>query len=372
MTTISTIPDRAVPRRNTAITFTKTNAAADYLRVWLTDAPVGTPERAQIEDSGFGRILFHEGDSGSRKEFVPQKGGKYRLVTQEYTLISGSHGGSYENDPNAAPRETKVGSESNVTLTIGQRMVMECGASPDVADLVLFVFDDTIRATSLDIHGETTPVIKGGSTNRANMALATTAVRTAVSGLVDVTVATAIGTVSTILSEMVTDFNAHLDEASVHANDDTDNDLDSGFGSAPTPAEMARIVTALLRSLRQHLLNDNGQGPGTAGTDPATGDATPDPYHSAFDYTNLPLFESASGPESYRALADIWRSYEAHRANATIHDAADSTNTLTALPALLAVHSAFFSQLAAISPTVPDTQTSGAVQLMTQVGATES
>lgn len=369
MTTLSTVPSLAVPGRKCAITFTKSNSSADYVRVWLTDAPVGTSERTQIEDSGFGRTLFHEGDSGSRKEFVPQRGGKYRLVTQEYTLISGSHGGSYENDPNAAPRETKVGSENSISLTIGQRMTMECGAGQDIAELVLFVFDDTIRATSLDIHGETTPAVKNGSTDRANMALATTSVKSAVTSLADATVSDAIGAVATVIGGMVTAFNAHIDESGVHVNDDTDNELDTGLAGAPTPASIAQIVTSLLSAARQHMMDDNGQGPGTAGT--SVGDATPNPYHSEFDYTNLPLFESVSGPESYRALADIWRSYEAHRVSG-VHSSSDGTNTLSSLPPLLAVHSAFFSQLAALSPTVPDTQTTGAVQLMTQVGAEET
>lgn len=373
---MATTPEYPVPNRTVAITFTKTNATSDYIRVWMTDAPVDSEERQAIEDGGLGRFQFWEGDSGGRKEFVPRKGGIYRLVAQEYTR-SATHGGRYENDPEGAPSAVKVGSEYSISLTIGQRMVMDCGAGQDTASLVLFVFGSTIRATSLADHGETTPVVKDGATDRAKMALATTAVKNAARALADVAVSTAVGTVSTILSEMVDEFNDHLTQASVHQNNDTDNDLDGAFASSVTPETFPATVSRLLSAVRQHFTNDNGQGPGTAGLDPASGDTTPNAYHHVsvpvFDLTNMPLFSSVSGTaESYRALADIWRAYESHRVSTAVHDNQDSTNTLTTLPALLTVHKEFFSQLAAISPTVPETQTSGAVQLMTQVGAKES
>lgn len=371
MTTLSTTPAYAVPDRQVAITFTKTNASADYIKVWMTDAPVGTQELTNIEDGGLGRFQFWEGDSGARKEFTPSRGGIYRLVAQEYSR-SATHGGRYENDPEGAPSAVKVGSEYSISLTIGQRMTVECGAGQDIASLVLFVFGSTIRATTLSDHGETTPVVKDGATDRARMAQATTAVKSAAKALADVSVSTAVGTISTIIADMISNFNAHLSFGSIHSNDDTDNALDTGYSSAPTPENMPRIMTVLLTNLRQHMMNDNGQGPGTAGTDPATGDVTPNPYHTAFDYTNLPLFDSVGGvAESYRSIADWWRAYEGHRVR-NIHSPVDTTNDLAALPALLTVHKEFFAQLAAISPTVPDTQTSGAVQLMTQVGAKET
>jgi hypothetical protein len=176
---------------------------------------------------------------------------------------------------------------------------------------------------------------------------------------------------------MVDEFNDHIASGAFHQNVDADNDLDDAFASAITPSSFPSIVSKLLTSMRQHFTNDNGQGAGSAGLDPATTDTTLNPYHHVggpvFDLTNMPLFQSVGGTaESYRALADIWRAYEAHRVSATVHDSADGTNALTGLPLLLDVHYAFFVQLAALSPTVPDSQSSGAVTLMTQVGAIET
>jgi hypothetical protein len=374
MTTITTIPEYPVPKRIMRVKFTTVNSGADYVRAWFTDAPLGTPERTAIEDGGLGRLLFHEGDNGSSREFSPEKGGIYRIVTQEYSLLSGSHGGSYESDPNAASTETKVGAENNETLIVGQRMTSEVGAGQDLATLVLYVFNGHFRYTNLADHGETTPSIVNPSTPRAAMAIATDSVRTKLVGLADMTVDAAIGNVTTRLQAIHENLNAHLTQATRHYVDDDDNAMDDGFASAPNADAVAKVVNAALNTIRRHYLNDNGQGPGTAGTDPGAGDFTPNPYHSGFDYTNLPLFESVSGvAEAYRAIADIWRSYEAHRVSDPLHDNADSTNTLGAISSqLLDLHSAFFTQLAAISPTVPSTQSTGAVQLMTQTGALET
>lgn len=383
MTTITTQPAYPVPNRPVGVKFTKTNATADYVRVWITDAPVGSKYRKELDDSGQSRQQVHEGDNLSvwRPADI-DKGGTYRLTVQEYTRGATTYGGAWLGDPNAAPSETKVGSEYNLSLYIGQRMVMTCGVGGDTANLVLYVWNDTIRATDLSSHGEATPAIIEPSSPRAASAMAATAVRSALTALVDVTAATAIGTVSTVVSNIVTKWNAHLTQASVHQNNDSDNSISNEYSQAPTPATLADSVSYILNRVRRHYTNDGDFGPGTAGTDPTADppDTTTAPYHdvagkggAVFDYTNMPLFESVGDVgDAYRALADLFRSYEAHRVSTDVHDAADSTNSLTALPVLLAVHQQFFTQLAAISPTVPDTQSTAAVLLMAQAGAVET
>lgn len=122
MTTVSTSPQYPVPGRLTPVRFTKSNGAADYIRVWVTDAPLGSSLKAKLEESGLDREQVHEGDSGSVWKYNFDKGGCYRLTTQEYTRGASSYGGTHEGDPNAANREIIVGSLNNVTLFIGQRM----------------------------------------------------------------------------------------------------------------------------------------------------------------------------------------------------------------------------------------------------------
>lgn len=375
MASLSTEPTYPVPGRKMRVVFALTESGTDYLRVWVTDAPQGSELKKELDDSGKARSQVFEGDGNSAWEFAPDRGGCYRLTVQEYTRGASTHGGAYEDDPNAAPSETKVGSESSLTLYVGQKLVSQLGVGGDVADLVLYVFDSTIRATTLEIQGEVSPRIENPSSDRARSAMVDSSVQTNLAALDGDVVATAIGTVSTIASDIVTNFNSHLDQASVHQNDDEDNGVNPGFGSAVTPETMPRVLTETLTKMRRHMLNDAGSGPGTVndGADPPV----LTPYHDVggakFDWTNLPLFVSVGDTaSSYRALADIWRAYEAHRVSTTVHDAADSTNDLAALPALLTVHRYFFAALAALTPTVPDTQSTGAQLLITQTGAKES
>lgn len=381
MTTITTQPTYAVPNKPVGVKFTKTNAQADYLRVWVTDAPIGSKYRIDLDKSGQSRMQVHEGDNLSVWRTTElDKGGTYRLTVQEYTRGATTYGGAYEGDPNAAPSEAKVSTEYSLSLSIGQRMVTECGVGGDTASLICYVWDATIRPTNLEQHGEVSPAIIEPTSPRASSAVASTAVRAAVTALENVTAATAIGTVASIVSDFVANWNLHLPETGVHDTDDTHNSISNEYAQPPTPATLPESVSHFLDRMRRHFTNDGGLGPGTAGTDPTatpTPDVTPEPYHdvtdAVFDYTNMPLFDSVGGTaEAYRALADIWRAYEAHRVSLTVHDAADATNALAALPLLLDVHKEFFTQLAAISPTVPDTQSTAAVLLMAQTGAIET
>ncbi len=379
MTTLSTQPAYPVPGRETPVKFTKSNSTADYLRIWVTDAPVGSALKERLDSTQFSRLQVHEGDDLSIWRETFDKGGAYQLVAQEYTRGGATHGGAYEDDPNAAPTETKIGAETSLSLYIGQRMVTTCGYANHTAELVTFVWNDTIRETNLANHGEATPVVKNGTSDRARAAVAATAVKTAVDALKSgggVAVATAVGTPSTLLQNFVEKIDDHFPSVSPHQNPDDDNALGTQYEEAPTPETMPGTVSKVLSALKRHYTNDGGLGAGTAGLN-ADGSGTSTPYHDVtgqrFDFTNMPLFDSVSDTaEAYRALGDIWRSYEAHRVSTAVHDNADTTNTLTALPLLLEVHRQFFAQLASISPTVPDTQSTGAVLLMTQTGAVES
>jgi hypothetical protein len=375
-TTLATSPVYVVPHRPASLTFTLGESGANYARIWCTAAPIGSKLRKLLDESTQSRVRLFETDGVANPiEYKFEKGGAYTLVSQEYTRGASAYGGAYEHAAGSAPSETKVGTEHTVTLYVGQRMTSKIGSQKDTATLVIWVWNDTIRQTTLAAHGEATPAVISPSTPNATAASDSTALKTALTNLIGVAVATAIGTVATITSEMVTKINAHFAKVSgspgTHAAADTDNPLTVDIGSASTPAELQTFVSKILIALRYHYLNDATLGGTNSGIDSAG-------YHVVSaakknDFLDAPLFRSVGSlDEAYRALADIWRSYEAHRASTVVHGTADSTNTLTTLPKLLLVHKEFFIVLASASPTTPPTQSSGAVVLMQQAGFLET
>lgn len=362
MATFTTEPTYIVPNKSAGIVFALDESGANYMRAWVTDAPEGSELKAKLTDNGITETQVYEGDGESTWDFTPDVGGCYRVKVQEYTLGASSHGGSYQGDPNGVQSETKKGTEYSLSLYVGQKLTSSVGAGGDLADLVLYVFDDTIRETTLAIHGEVTPRIELPATPRARSAMVAPAVESSLLDLIDVTAATAIGDPSSIVSDIVTNYNLHRVEPGVHNTDDTDNVVSAGFGSSLTPETMSIGASEIMRNVRNHYSNDDGTGP-----------ATKDYHGSLFDLTNPPLFLSVGGTaDSYRSIADLWRSYEAHRVFGPVHGSPDTTNTLAALPVLLVVHREFLASLAALTPVVPQTQSTGAVLLMAQTGARES
>lgn len=375
-TTLATAPTYVVPNVEATLTFTLGETGANYARIWCTAAPAGSKLRKLIDESTQSRVELFTTDAGSTSpiKYTFEKGGAYTLVSQEYTRGASVYGGGYENSADSAPSETKVGSEHTITHYVGQRMTSKVGAGANTATLVVWVWNATIRKTTLFAHKEASPTIEKPSSPSAAATIDASAVVTALANLVDVAVSTAVGTVATIVSEMITKINAHepLTTSATHANADNDNAIALGYATATTPADLVASVSAILLSLRRHYTNDNvAAGTGAGGVDSA------DYHHPASakvnDYLDAPLFRSVGSlEEAYRALADIWRSYEAHRVSTAVHGAADSTNTLTTLPKLLLVHKAVFDVLAAASPTTPPTQSSGAMLLLQQAGFTET
>ena len=70
-------------------------------------------------------------------------------------------------------------------------------------------------------------------------------------------------------------------------------------------------------------------------------------------------------------IAEYHRAYEAHRVATDVHDAADSTNTLSTPDALMALHVAYMTALASTTPDSP-TDNPGLVTLTHAAGMTES
>ena len=372
MPTLSSLPTYPIPNREARHFFTLTESGSNYVRVWVTIAPEASELASKLKESTQSRFVVYQGDGGQDQpwRFTADKGGKYTLVAQEYSKGSG-FGGGYEGDPLGAPTETKVGSEATLTLEIGQKFTQRIGFGADIASLVMWVWAATIRKTTVALHGEDSPRIESDApAPLAKTAMETTAVLTALANLADTTCSTALGTLSTIVSEMVTDLNAHnAMPSTVHNAADTVNAIPKELGAAPTPQTLVEFVNDALLKMRRHRLNDHGGDP-LAGTAPGTGSAA---YHrvggnNKGDLANMPLFQSVgSQEEAYGGLADIWRAHEGHRVNTGVHGTADSTNSLAALPKILEVHRQFLTVLASSSPAAPPAQSSGA-QLLISVG----
>src|SRR6185369_12938032 len=157
MTSVATTPTYPIPGRETRVIFT---ISANFVRVWCTVAPEGSELANKLKLTTQNRVLVYQGDGGQHNpwRFNADKGGKYTLVTQEYTRGT-AYGGGYQGDPNGVESETKSGSETTLSLFIGQRMTSTIGIAPDSATLVLWVWDGNIRPTTLATQGENSPAI---------------------------------------------------------------------------------------------------------------------------------------------------------------------------------------------------------------------
>lgn len=378
MTTLSTVPVYPPPNRQINVVFSLAGVGSNYVRVWCSNAPPGSVLRTKLDGTSDprNRVNVYEGDGGSdhpwRETF--EVGGKYTLVAQEYTRGAEAFGGGYEDDPDGAPTETKVGAEATLSLYIGQRMSMPVGVGADTAELVLWVWDDTIRASSIALHGEVSPALVNASpSTKMRTAMESATVLAALDALAGVAVATAIGDIGTLVSDYLWSWNQHTPEvATIHAiPGDMHNHIQSGI-TATTPADLIIFVNLALPRMRYHFTNDGTLGMVDFGRNSV--DVHEVGGNVKNDQLNMPLVQSVAGAgEAYIGLCDLYRCLAAHMLDTTVHTAADASEVLpsTSATKLLELHKAILAVLASSSPAVPATQSSGAAYLIQLVGAEE-
>lgn len=157
--TVATAPLLVVPTRRVRFTATLT-AGGNWWRLWCTNAPFGSALRRRLDETDAGRIELFAGDVQTVYETQLEHGGVYTLVAQEYTKGATTFGGGYQNDPDSAPTETKIGGENTLTQYVGQRLTTRVGTPAlGTALLTLWVWNATIQATTLGQHGEETPAL---------------------------------------------------------------------------------------------------------------------------------------------------------------------------------------------------------------------
>jgi hypothetical protein len=349
---------------NVRLQFTPTTG--NYVRVWLLDAPTASKLKGEIaKDTQNNRVQAFEGGTADTWEVELDKGGAYVFVLQEYQQGSADFTGGYDGDPRGGfTAETKVGDEVERTVYIGERLSMQLGTgSHGFANLVLYVWDATIRQTTVALHGETTPAILHTSAattdrlatrRRAETAALDATVQASIAALIDLPVANLVPNAETLVAEMVDKTVKHMtnEPQNYHAAGDGVNSVE--VSNLPktglsTPEAFARAARVLSNRLRAHMENESDGGA---------------EYHGEPDFANViiaspPPPGSSRMPEVWASIADVHRAYEAHRLSG-VHALADTDNNIeTSLDPLLVVHRDFLLAMQPLSPAPPATTNPG-------------
>lgn len=356
--TISTEPTYILPGQEAQITATA--SVGNWVSVLLTSAPTASKYQKQLDEEDASEKQLWAAQSGKKHDFTFDVAGRYVCTLREITKAGVNFGGGYAGDPDGWQTETVVG-ETSYSFVVGQAMTGEIRVGSESGTLKLYVWDSTIRATTVPSHGEVTPRIDA-NTEKMKIAVSSTGVVSALSALDGVAATTAITSLDNSLDSIISNFNGHRTQAGVHSANDTDNAIDTDYAGASNTGGVIETFTRTVSKLRYHFTND------AAGTGVGTG-----AYHSAGDWNNLPAVTGASDTLTAGiGIAALWHAYESHRVNATIHSAADTTNSCADLPPLLDVWRNVIAVVTNESPTAPSTDNPGAVVLVHRAGLTKA
>jgi hypothetical protein len=365
MGTLSTLPTQPVSGRECKLVLAATSTG-NYIRVWCTDAPPGSKLRTELDSSGASQVSVAEADAGRSVAFTADKGGAYVFRVEEITKGASAFGGVYDTDPNKAPSEAIL-SVNSITLHFASALTCLLGAGQDTAELLVYVHNASIIATTAEHHGILSPALRKTTTALAKVAAESATVRGALPNLIGAA-ATALGDTETLITGLINAFNPHLVEPLVHNASDTDNTIDTAFLYASTTEGQKKAVAALRKSLDNHIRNDN-----PLAATPGTGSAT---YHAGpggkVDWGSVVLQVAPSDQLSILvSLADAYRAYEAHRVS-DVHEGPDTVNAAPAPSALLQLHVHFLTQLATQNPVNPTNEHSAKTLLVSGGGFKEN
>lgn len=363
--TATTTPTYPVPDKPFKIVFGATTG--NLVRLWLTACPTDSVWYPKLGAPNVSRILIGESSVGRNYMQTVDAPGSYSIKLQEITKGASVYGGSYDGDPDNYQTETVIG-ETSWVLRVGQKLTTKIGSGGDTASLNLWVWDATIRPTTEQYHGESSPSITQWTSDKAKYAALDTTVTTGVAAklaaLANVAVSTALGSfVGAYIDDLISKFNLHIEDASKHAHADTTNLVGSDWkigSSASIQGEIATLGQIEMMMLR-HMTNDAGDGTG-----PGSGN-----YHTTADKLVAPITDPAGDARTvYLKLADLCRVYTSHVGHgSTIHTAADTSHDLTAATAMLALYETFLSVLAVTNPTAPDGEQSGTAIMISTLGS---
>ncbi len=360
--TLSTRKTYALPSDAVPLTVSASEAGANLVRLFLTKAPEGSTLADKLAASKLDEIpvtgavgwTVGAGKDTTQHVLNLDRGGVYHFVAHEYAINGSSYGGGYAGDPAGIPTETKL-SENTVTVAVGQRMTQPVGAAPyGSGTLVVWIWGDTVRATTLAEHGEATPAIINVRGERMASAIAAADTAAALSALADVTASDLTSGMLALYIELRTDMVKHMsnDGAAFHGTADSDNiqairNLPNDPGS---PEGWATALSILATQAGLHMTNST-----------STGSFGAQRYHvlsggdfASPDTTNCLAVRGGSGQPhlNVMTLAAIRRAWVAHIGDTSFHAFNDTNNPITStVPPLLALHEAIFDKLCVSSPT---------------------
>lgn len=380
-TTIALTPLHPGVGKPVRVDFTVTGGG-NYLRGYFTDAPEGSEQKTLLSQAGSTRVPAFLSDSNKSWMFLPETGGVYTLLIEQYQKGASSFGGGYEGAPEGFQTETLIAS-GTVTLAVGQKVTQRIGFGGDTATLTLFVWNDLICASTYDLHGFISPSLAEPKTDRARTAALSPGVLAATAALVGVTATTALGVLKDVFDNLILAFRQHLTQSGIHLNNDVENTPFDSDLTPDSPGGLKQAMARLLKLLDQHMRNDNNNAgpvgiPGWA--DSGTGSKS---YHNnnRVDWKNALLGLTAGDTlDTFIALADAHRAYNAHRLDggATVppvyplHANPDVTNAPASLPPLLNLHALFLSEIQKQSPTAPPSVNAGVTALVHGAGFEEA
>lgn len=352
MPSLTLKPTYPIPGEAVEVTFSGLNSASNFVALYPTAAPEKSAIYMRLKESTKSRVKEHSGDSNVKWRFVPDVGGVYTFDLEEFTNVPPSLG-THAGDTRGATSPT-INATTSVTLRVGQKMTQKIGTANDNATLEVFVWADTIRPTTLEVHGVATPRLTAPTSEAAAAAIEDSDVVEAVEVLANKSAGTIIGSIASIYEDLRDAYQGHIVNATHHNAADTHNTIGDGFvATSPKAAENA--INELYRQFESHQQNNVESG----GTIP----------HNAVDGINPLVTGGASADPTTQiaALVDLWIAYSDHIATASpVHNSADVTNTAPSLSLLMTVHRRFFEALASQSP-APPAATNEAVTTLAQL-----
>lgn len=354
MATLVPAPDYPIPGQDCSITFAGLVAGTNQVQVNATLAPAGSELRRRI-DAARGEVVdVYSGSAADPWRFKPDKGGVYTFDLLEFEVQSSS-GALFQGDPGGAPRPV-LKTTTTVALYVGERLSLKLGEPPHQCDLVVFVWNNTVRATSVPVQGVATPALENPSSPAAASATYDPTLIGLVASLDNDSAASILGTFPDDFAAVATAWNTHVANGTAHNNADTRHPISSGWG-----ATTIKGAPAAINELRRLMASHMGSLtiPAADPTDP------PVTIHDAVD--GRTVFQSAGCQEGrgsqYFALADAMVRLAEHKALASpVHNSADAGAAPT-VGTLVAIAARYITALRLTSPTLPPSRNPGAASL---------
>lgn len=348
---VTTRPEFAVTSGKVEVSFSVTEAGANYVRLMCSAAPDGSQLRTRLDEAAASQVVeVYQDEVSQTWQFTPDVGGAYTFKAHEMAKGATSYGGGYDGDENGYRTEEKL-SSNDVTIYVGSEIETTLGVGQDKAKCRAVIHNATIIKTTKDAHGVTSPATFGATSSKARSASQSSSVTAALALLEGESTATAIGDPEAMCAGLISEYEAHRASTSYHYVADGDNVVQDSFHDPQSPAGLAIALNELRKQLDRHIRNDSAAaGTGTAGYHQASGELRADLGVSIL----APPASQDSRLSQLVLIADLRRVVASHKTSG-VHQTPDGSGT-AALSRILQLH---FDFMAEISKAEPD-PTSGA------------